>query len=136
MRRFGRFLVTLFTGCDCGHWKCTNPVMVPPTTFPVASWEMADKDNFSRFIHSTTGLRLVTRLRAYEAENAKAGAKDILHTAHSAGRSVGYGDCVNHLLSLVTAYDRSNDKVPAPRQETPQEMEAREMAELLERVTP
>ena len=91
-----------------------------------------DRDNWLRFIMSESGSRLVARLRHFEAMNGINGARNLTHTIHSAGRTMGYSECVEQLLSLAHC------KCEEPKKEKPQELrtEQDEIADLLERVTP
>lgn len=105
------------------------------------TWSQMDRDNLSRFLASTSGRKMVQRMRSFEAVNAIAGAKDMLHTSHSAGRSMGYGEAVDHLISLSSACDvkqATDIGAPgvAPADETDAQREAREAAELLWRHSP
>lgn len=112
-----------------------------PLLLVTAPWTPVDRENLERFLRGDTGRKLVQRLRSFEAANAKAGAKDVLHTAHSAGRSVGYGEAIDHLISLSSSCDVKQEKAigapgVAPADESPAQAEAREYAELLERLSP
>lgn len=84
---------------------------------------------------------MVQRLRAFEAANAIAGAKDMLHTAHSAGRSVGYGEMLEHMISLSSSCHEAQELAigapgAAPANETPEQAEARELRDLMARFAP
>lgn len=74
-----------------------------PVLWVSTQWARNDMQNLAAFLGSVTGQRLIQRLRAYESANAIAGAKDVMHTSHSAGRAVGYGDCIEHMISLTRA---------------------------------
>lgn len=71
----------------------------------VPTWTPEHRDQLRAFLLSAAGLSLVKRLRATEADVAVAGARDKQHTAHAAGRTCGYGDCVRQILSLSSAAD-------------------------------
>ena len=65
------------------------------------SWTALDRDALRGILNSETGVKLVARLRATEYAVAIANAKDQFHTAHSAGRTQGYSECINHILTLT-----------------------------------
>jgi hypothetical protein len=91
----------------------------------VAPWTDSERGTLANFLQSSTGVKLLARLRATEARCAIDGAKDVLHTSHSAGVTVGYGACVKQLISLTsTKHDQ-----PQPSADTQREG-------YLERVSP
>lgn len=103
---------------------------LPAGIQPAPAWTERERDQWMRFILSDTGAKMMMRLRAFEAANAIAGAKDVMHTAHSAGRSCGYSDCIQHMISLAHTCDAKAVKVEV--QPTMEESEA----DLLERLSP
>lgn len=117
--------------------KKAEPVFISPS--PV--WTSTDKENLGRFLRGDTGRKLIQRLRATEAANAIASVKDVFHTQHSAGQAQGYGDAIEHLISLSRSCRVEQEKAigapgAAPADENPAQAEAREMAELLARMSP
>lgn len=106
-----------------------------------APWTALERDAWARFLAGPAGVKLVQRLRCFEAANAISGCQDVLHTAHSAGRAMGYGECVEHLISLSCSCDAQQEIAigapgAAPADETNAQAEARELAELLGRMSP
>lgn len=73
-------------------------------------WSMHDRQGLQAFLGSPSGKRFLERLRATEYALAVAGAKDVMHTAHSAGVTVGYGDCIKHIESLSYTSDAQEEK--------------------------
>lgn len=65
------------------------------------AWLPEDAANLARFLSTGTGQTLRARMAALEALNALHGCQDVFHTAHSAGRGVGFADCAAWLLSLA-----------------------------------
>lgn len=106
-----------------------GPPVSPAPSCP--DWLPLDRDNWAKFAKSSTGLKLLARLRAFEAANALAGARDVLHTSHSAGRSCGYSDCLAQLISLSVSAAVSAEKHAiqaqgeTPLDETPEQFVAR-----------
>ncbi len=98
-----RNLLLRFLGIQPGA-----PALIAAPSCP--DWLPIDRDNWAKFTKSPTGLKLVTRLRAFEAANALAGATDVLHTAHAAGRTCGYSDCIKQLQSLSVSCAESQEK--------------------------
>ena len=64
------------------------------------AWTEHDRDTLRHVLASDVGRKLIERLRATEYALATSNAKDVMHTAHSAGLTVGYGQCIMHILSL------------------------------------
>lgn len=78
---------------------------------------------------------------ATEYQLAIANAADQFHTVHLAGTTCGYSQCFRQILSLSqvagdTAATDIGARGEAPPNETPGQRENRELAELLERITP
>ena len=63
------------------------------------AWTPADKDNLINFLATDTGIGLIQRMRCVAGEMAKQGAGDVMHTAHSAGRTSGFYDAMGWLES-------------------------------------
>lgn len=111
----------------------------PATAPSLARWTSEDRDQWSKFLPSTTGKRFVARLRAVESLNALAACKTDASTVEAAKRAHGYSDCLAHILSLASAADQGEAKIQltgAPANETEAQREARENRELLERYSP
>lgn len=87
--------------------KTSNIVEAPPQS---RGWSMHDRQGLQAFLGSPSGKRFLERLRATEYALAVAGAKDVMHTAHSAGVTVGYGDCIKHIESLSYTSDAQEEK--------------------------
>jgi hypothetical protein len=87
-----RWLVRLLMG---------EPVKpLPALSILVArAWTPADKDNLINFLATDTGICLIQRMRCVAGEMAKQGAGDVMHTAHSAGRTSGFYDAMGWLES-------------------------------------
>ncbi len=64
------------------------------------AWTALDRDTLRSFLGSDIGRKLLARLQATEYALATSNAKDVMHTAHSAGLTVGYGQAIAHLVSL------------------------------------
>jgi hypothetical protein len=62
-------------------------------------WTPADKDILINFMASATGICLMQRMRCVAGEMARQGAGDVMHTAHSAGRTSGFYDAMGWLES-------------------------------------
>lgn len=88
--------------------KLANADQTPkPAALPLVSqWTELDRQNLHRFLSSSSGVKLLNRLRAVELHNAVMGAKDVLHTSHSAGLTVGYGDAIKQVISLAHTSDK------------------------------
>jgi hypothetical protein len=100
------------------------------------SWTALDRDTLRGILNSETGVKLVARLRATEYAVAIANAKDQFHTAHSAGRTQGYSECINHILTLTISCAGQ----AKPANDSGESGEAlpidREMEEILTRLSP
>jgi hypothetical protein len=111
-------------------------VWVPPAAPKAGAWTVHDRDTLRLFLASDLGQKLVLRLRATEYALATAGARDVMHTAHSAGLTVGYGQAILHLLSLSQSAgehaEKTNDSGAAGE---PQPIE-REWQETVARMSP
>ena len=111
----------------------TKPLMAIPVA---GGWTAHDRDTLKLFLATDLGRKLVTRLRATEYALATSGAKDVMHTAHSAGLTVGYGQAIQHLLSLSQSAgaqaEQTNDSGAAGE---PQPIE-REWQETVARMSP
>lgn len=149
MRAAADFFKRLFRGFREGFREglLTSSPTASPTAAPTFSllsprWTTVDRDNWARFLAGETGKKLIARCRAFEAANAIAGCKDVFHTSHSAGKAVGYGELLDHQLSLslTRSVNREQNSIGAPGEapanESPAQTEAREYAELLARFSP
>lgn len=88
-----------FLEAICGKKKAA--AALPERTVPVADiWTAHDRDSLKSWLASDLGRKLIQRLRATEYALATSNAKDVMHTAHSAGLTVGYGQAITHLISL------------------------------------
>lgn len=74
------------------------------------AWTGHDRDTLRHFFSTDIGSKLIKRLRATEYALATSGAKDVMHTAHSAGLTVGYGQCLTHLISLSQSSGAQEEK--------------------------
>lgn len=96
---------------------------------PGSDWQASDMQNLKGFLAGLTGRKLVSRLRATELALGTKGALDVMHTAHSAGITVGYGQCVTHLESLANAcakpVETEPQTVPATDEEILEELSVR-----------
>lgn len=130
MKRVRSFVVRV-----CNSLRATGslPVAAPP----LSHWTSEDRDQFKSFLLSTSGKRFVARLRAFESLNALSAVKSPLNIAHNGGKACGYSECVEHLISLSIASDAKTAAqqiiTPVTANETPQEREARENRDLVER---
>lgn len=105
-------------------WRDDAPAIAPQ----FAPWTSADRDALEMFFRGTTGQRLLQRLYATEYRNAVGGARDVMHTVHSAGVSTGYSDCVKQIISLAQVCDAEPVEIKVTERDPYQE--------LLERVSP
>jgi hypothetical protein len=118
-----------------------EPVAVILSPLPAISsapeWTALDRDTLRSILNSETGKKLVARLRATEYAVAVANAKDQFHTQHSAGRTVGYSECINHILTLTIScaaeQAKSAEDGGGSGEARPIE---REMDELVQRISP
>ena len=62
-------------------------------------WLPQHRDNLVNFLASDTGIALMQRMQCVASKNAQAGAADVMHTAHSAGRATGFYDALEWLQS-------------------------------------
>jgi hypothetical protein len=95
-------------------------------------WSVAHRNALSAFLSTYTGQTMLARLRAIATENAIRGAEDVLHTAHSAGRSCGWFEAIAYLhsLSTIKISESATDFAENNDREMPGE------ASLLERLSP
>lgn len=99
-----------------------------PAAFPVCPpWTDEDRDAWARFLTSITGRKLIERKRALGLVSAIQGAKDVFHTAHSAGKTVGWDESTDWLISLTQTKEEPKEQVTDDRmiEETPEELLAR-----------
>lgn len=68
-------------------------VTVLPTG-PVPQWTADHQKAWQTFLASPTGATLLERMRHVASTNAINGAQDVMHTAHSAGRTAGFYDAL------------------------------------------
>lgn len=73
------------------------------------------------------------RMRALEYNNAVAATADAFHTAHSAGRSLGFTDAIKWLYSLSRA---TGDQVAKNDTGADGDPQAGELSEYLARISP
>lgn len=65
-------------------------------------WSHDEAMYLRRFLETPTGKTFLARARKIEARTAVIGAHDLMHSAHSAGVTVGFGDCLNWIESLAS----------------------------------
>lgn len=76
------------------------PAASPPLPLNVARvWLPQHRDNLINFLKSDTGICLLQRMQCVASEMARQGAGDVMHTAHSAGRTSGFYDALSWLES-------------------------------------
>jgi hypothetical protein len=92
------------------------------------AWTKIDAQNWKAFLASTTGARLNTKLRNLESTSAIKGAKDIVHTTHSAGITTGISSTLDYIYSLTYTFDRGTDS-QEQRQENAEQKAERELLE-------
>lgn len=112
-----------------------------PSAPSAPEWTREDMLNWQRFLHGTTGRRLVERLRATEYVLAVTGASDKVYPAHSAGVTIGFNHCFRQMLTLssVSADSEANNggTVSEPSaNETFEEKMKREEREFISRNSP
>jgi hypothetical protein len=61
---------------------------------PVPQWTADHQKAWVTFLGSPAGATLMMRLRQVAGRNALAGAQDMMHPAHSAGRAAGFYDAL------------------------------------------
>lgn len=86
-----RWLARLLVG------EPANPRPLP--VYMIRNWTPHDKDNLINFLASETGKTLVSRMHTIGMQMAMQGAEDLMHTAHSAGRTAGFLDAIRWLES-------------------------------------
>lgn len=70
-----------------------------PTAVP---WTVEDVLELRKFLLHPTGLKLLERGRAMQFDRAVANSRDVFHTQHSAGVTVGISDTLNWIESLAS----------------------------------
>lgn len=86
------------------RWGAQPETVAPavPSLLPLPhapEWQPQNKAEWISFLATPTGMILRQRLYAAAAENARNGATDAMHSAHSAGRSTGFYDAILWLES-------------------------------------
>lgn len=69
-----------------------RPVLL--ATGPVPQWTPDYQKAWVTFLASPTGMVLIERMRQVAGRNALTGAQDVMHPAHSAGRTAGFYDAL------------------------------------------
>lgn len=77
--------------------QVSSPLLSAPSA---PDWLPENQAAWSQFLHSPAGVVMMARGRAVLFSAATASAKDLFHTAHSAGRTVGFEECLAWLESL------------------------------------
>lgn len=89
---------------ECGV-RPEHPAALPqqhPTVLPLVvarDWTPDDQKNLVNFLASPTGMTLIQRMQCVGAANARRGAQDFMHAPYSAGRTTGFFDATEWLLS-------------------------------------
>lgn len=86
-----RWLVRLLMG------EPAKPSPLP--VYTIHNWTPSDKDNLINFLATATGKSLISRMQTIGMQMAMQGAEDVVHTAHSAGRTAGFLDGIRWLES-------------------------------------
>lgn len=101
-----------------------------PVNAPVSpGWSEHDSQTLQAYLMSETGRRFLLRLQAAEYAVSVANAADVMHTAHSAGVTVGYGQCLKHVQSLAHCGQKADREEALPTEEE-------QLAELERRYSP
>ncbi|HVX56968.1 MAG TPA: hypothetical protein VHA37_04500 [Candidatus Saccharimonadales bacterium] len=80
---------------------------------PVAvDWLPEDQAAWVTFLRTTTGQRLLARMRAIESQVAINACQDVFHTAHSAGMAKGWHEALTWLQSLSRSSRVHEDQAP------------------------
>ena len=95
------------------------------------TWTVMDRDSWRAFLGTPLGRKIIARMRATEYVVAVKGAGDLMHSAHSAGLTVGYGQAITHLETLAVSAAQ-----PAAEDQTAARTEETEHLELLGRLSP
>ena len=95
-----------------------------------ADWTAADRDTMASLLASDFGKKLITRLQATEYVLAVTNAQQTANTAHAAGVTCGYNQCLRQILSLsqsaCVVAEKPNDSGAADGEPRPIEREASE----------
>lgn len=89
-----------------------------PVNAPVSpGWSEHDAQTLRGYLTSETGRRFILRLQATEYDVSVRNATDVMHTAHSAGITVGYGQCLRHVQSLANCGQKAERAEAVPTEE-------------------
>lgn len=89
-----------------------------PVNAPVSpGWSEHDASTLRGYLISETGRRFILRLQAAEYVLATGNAEDQMHSAHSAGVTVGYGRCLKHVQSLAHCGQKAERAEAVPTEE-------------------
>ena|ERR1700723_465129 len=97
------------------------PLPTLPMAVAAPDWTPDDAQMLRHFLTAPTGQKLLQRGNALHAATAIAGAKELFHVEHSAGVTVGFGDCLRWLESLAS--DEMIAKHDQPKPEAQEEGE-------------
>jgi hypothetical protein len=103
-------IALLLTAVVClivGAWLESQRVKQSPskdaaTSFSCPDWTTADVQHLQKFLTTPIGITFMQRLRAKEAALGLINAKEQVHTSHASGRTCGFGDALNTIMSLAS----------------------------------
>lgn len=137
-----KWLRRLFRRVNACLARSPGATLSPLATIPVApDWTALDRDKWRGVLDSELGRKLLARGRAVHYLMLDAASKDHFHAAQNVHAARGFNEAIRWLQSLSLSASASAEQSTgtpgeASSSETPAEMEARESAAFLQRMSP